>query len=72
MELGVDVALAGYDDIDLAGHPIMSLTTVDQFGRRSGHAAVDLLMSRIQHGRSDARHEVIIPQLRIRSSTDGR
>ncbi|MFE1665736.1 LacI family DNA-binding transcriptional regulator [Microbacterium sp. P02] len=72
IELGLtaaDVSIAGYDDIDLASHPIMSLTTVDQFGRESGIRAIRLLLERIQQGRTEARHEVISPELRARTST---
>jgi LacI family transcriptional regulator len=72
MELGLtatDFSIAGYDNIDLAAHPLASLTTVDQFGRESGAKAVELLLERIQQGRRDPRHVVITPVLQVRGST---
>jgi LacI family transcriptional regulator len=71
-ELGLstaEVSIAGYDGIDLAAHPLVSLTTVDQFGARSGAEAIQLLLERIQEGRTVARHHSVTPALRIRSST---
>ncbi len=71
-ELGLDadqVSVVGYDNIDLAAHPLISLTTVDQFGPEMGVAAIELLMERIRHGRVAATHHQQDPQLRIRNST---
>ncbi len=71
-ELGLsafDVSIVGYDNIDLASHPMMSLTTVDQFGRQSGSTAIKLLLERITAGRTQAVHEMIAPELRVREST---
>jgi LacI family transcriptional regulator len=64
-----DVSVVGYDDIPMAGHPLISLTTVTQFGEAVGQAAIDLLMERIRGGRSAARHWEMRPELRVRSST---
>lgn len=64
-----DVSVVGYDDIDLARHPLISLTTVDQFGLQMGVTAVELLMGRIRDGREDPRHHQIDPQLRVRGSS---
>jgi LacI family transcriptional regulator len=63
-----DVAVAGYDGIDIAGHPGISLTTVRQDGERMGRLAVELLLERIA-GRTEPRHEVVRPDLVVRSST---
>lgn len=63
-----EVAVAGYDGIELAGHPGVSLTTVDQHGERMGRLAVELLLERIA-GRTEPRHEVVAPDLVVRSST---
>jgi LacI family transcriptional regulator len=71
-ELGLDaedVSVVGYDNISLAGHPLISLTTVDQFGVEMGAAAIQLLMERIRDGRSSPRHHQLDPQLRIRNSS---
>lgn len=64
-----DVSVVGYDDIDLAGHPLISLTTVDQFGLDLGGAAIALLMERIRDGRRSPKHHQVDPNLRIRNST---
>jgi LacI family transcriptional regulator len=64
-----EVSVVGYDDIDLARHPLISLTTVDQFGVKAGKTAIDLLMERIQDGRTDPKHHRIKPRLRIRNSS---
>jgi LacI family transcriptional regulator, galactose operon repressor len=71
-ELGLDaedVSVVGYDNINLAGHPLISLTTVDQFGFEVGVTAIDLLMERIRDGRRSPRHHQFDPQLRIRNSS---
>ena len=71
-ELGLDaedVSVVGYDNINLAGHPLISLTTVDQFGFEVGVTAIDLLMERIRDGRRSPRHHQLDPQLRIRNSS---
>jgi hypothetical protein len=64
-----DVSVVGYDDIELARHPLISLTTVDNFGVEMGVAAVELLMERISDGRRIAKHHRLDPQLRIRRSS---
>ena len=71
-ELGLDaedVSVVGYDNINLAGHPLISLTTVDQFGVEMGVTAIELLMERIRDERRSPRHHQLAPQLRIRNST---
>jgi LacI family transcriptional regulator len=64
-----EVSVAGYDNINLARHPLISLTTVDQFGATMGQTAVDLLMERIRDGRTTPKHHQTEPELRIRNST---
>jgi LacI family transcriptional regulator len=64
-----DVSVVGYDNINLAGHPLISLTTVDQFGVEMGVTAIELLMERIRDERGSPRHHQIDPQLRIRNSS---
>jgi LacI family transcriptional regulator len=69
-ELGCDdISVVGYDDIPVAGHPLISLTTVDQFGVEMGAKAVELLMNRIRDGRTSRQHHEIQPELRIRRSS---
>jgi LacI family transcriptional regulator len=70
-ELGMtpaDVSVVGYDDIDIASHPAISLTTVDQSGHEMGRRTIELLLERIT-GRTEAVHHVITADLRVRGST---
>jgi len=64
-----DVSVVGYDDVNLARHPLISLTTVDQSGAQMGATAVELLMERIRGGRATARHHSQHPSLRVRGSS---
>ncbi|WP_205325494.1 LacI family DNA-binding transcriptional regulator [Glycomyces sp. YM15] len=63
-----DVSVAGYDGIAIAGHPGISLTTMRQDGERMGRRSVELLLERLA-GRTAPRHEVVEPDLVVRSST---
>ncbi len=64
-----DVSVVGYDDIDIAGHPFVSLTTIDQSGTTMGKVATELLLERIRDGRKIPVHHRIEPQLRVRRSS---
>lgn len=63
-----DVAIVGYDDTELARHPRMSLTSVNQAGRRMGARVIELLLERLA-GRTEPEHEVIQPRLVVRNSS---
>lgn len=63
------VAIAGYDGVDIASHPLISLTTVDQQGVEIGRTAATLLLERIK-GRTEPAQHVATPQLLVRRSTD--
>ncbi|MEA4945521.1 MAG: LacI family DNA-binding transcriptional regulator [Propionicimonas sp.] len=70
-DLGLTPAQAsvvGYDDIDIAAHPRMSLTSINQSGTRMGEIAVRLLLERIA-GRVEPVHEVVTPKVMVRGST---
>ncbi|MFZ0529547.1 MAG: LacI family DNA-binding transcriptional regulator [Propionicimonas sp.] len=70
-ELGLSAGQAsvlGYDDTDIAAHPLMSLTSVNQSGTQMGAIAVRLLLERIQ-GRTVSVHEVVTPKVMARNST---
>lgn len=70
-ELGLSAAQAsvvGYDDTEIASHPLMSLTSINQSGTQMGAIAVRLLLERIA-GRTEAVHEVITPRVIARNST---
>lgn len=64
-----DVSLIGYDNAWLAGLQHISLTTIDQPRHELGTTAVELLIERIQGGRTDARHIVLSPSLVPRATT---
>ena len=63
-----EVSVVGYDDVDIASYPAISLTTVNQAGEAMGERAIRLLLERIQ-GRTDATHFSVEPSLKIRGST---
>ena len=64
-----EVSVIGYDNVSLADHPRVSLTTVDQLGVEMGSKAAELLLERIRDGRSESRHCQIEPRLQVRGST---
>ncbi|WP_204299490.1 LacI family DNA-binding transcriptional regulator [Actinoplanes campanulatus] len=66
--VGRTVAVAGYDDTDLAAHPLIDLTSVDQQGVEMGAQAATMLLERFQ-GRTEPRRYMAATRLRIRSST---
>ena len=70
-ELGLSAGQAsvlGYDDTDVAAHPLMSLTSINQSGTQMGAIAVRLLLERVA-GRTAAAHEVLAPKVMARRST---
>lgn len=68
MEAGLDVSVAGYDDVAIASHPGISLTTASQPGEEMGARAVTMLLERLA-GRDEPAHEIFEPVLQVRSST---
>lgn len=67
-ETGSDLSIVGYDDVPIAAHPGLGLTTVHQPGDVMGARAIELLLERAA-GRTEPVHEVFAPELRIRTST---
>ena len=70
-ELGLtpsEVSVVGYDDTEIAAHPLVSLTSINQSGTRMGEMVVRLLLERIA-GRTEPVHEVITPKLMARTTT---
>ena len=63
-----EVSVVGYDNIKLASHPLISLTSVDQSGQLLGQQAVTMLLDRIA-GRTEPARYVARPQLIVRGST---
>ena len=74
MSLGLsvpgDLAVVGYDDSPLSGHPLVGLSSVNQSGDRLGELAADALIERLA-GRAEERHDVLIPKLVARASSRG-
>jgi DNA-binding LacI/PurR family transcriptional regulator len=64
-----DVSLVGYDNAWLAKLQHLSLTTVDQPRHELGATAVELLIERIDEGRTKPKHLVLEPTLVERSTT---
>jgi LacI family transcriptional regulator len=63
-----DVSLVGYDNTEIAAHPAISLTSVDQSGLEMGTRAITMLLERIA-GRTEPRRHSVTPTLRVRGST---
>ena len=63
-----DVSVVGFDDIPIASHPMISLTSVDQQGYAIGQEAIRLVLERI-NGRTEAVRLEMPTELKIRSST---
>ncbi|WP_305859018.1 substrate-binding domain-containing protein, partial [Klebsiella pneumoniae] len=72
-EMGIrvpqDVALCGYDDIDLARYLATPLTSVSQSMRQIGEAAFDLLMDEMTSSDHVHRQVVFEPDIEPRAST---
>ena len=71
-ELGLrcpeDVAVVGFDDLELAAFTHPPLTTVAQPGYELGRCAAEALFNRLQHPESPARIVVLETALKVRSS----
>ncbi|MXS75852.1 hypothetical protein CSIV_09705 [Microbacterium sp. CSI-V] len=63
-----DFAVVGYDDVPIASHPLIGLTTVDQDGEQMGATAAHLLLERIR-GRIEPERRVFSPALRVRATS---
>ena len=63
-----EVSVVGYDDVDIASYPAISLTSVNQAGEAMGERAIRLLLERIE-GRTEPIHFSVEPSLKVRNST---
>ncbi|WP_084265889.1 LacI family DNA-binding transcriptional regulator [Actinomadura macra] len=64
-----DIAVIGYDDIELAASAAVPLTTVRQPRRELGEEAAELAMAEIREGKSHQHRQVVLtPELVIRES----
>lgn len=64
-----DISLVGYDNTFVAALRHIGLTTVDQGREQIGRLAVDMLIERVEQGRTEARHVVTTPELIVRGTT---
>lgn len=64
-----DISLVGYDNTFVAALHHIGLTTVDQGRDEIGRLAVEMLIERIEGGRSEARHTAHPPKLIVRGTT---
>jgi GntR family transcriptional regulator of arabinose operon len=64
-----DLSIVGFDDIDLAAHLEVPLTTVAQDPFRMGQRATQLLIDRLEGHAGEQTCEFIPTQFRVRSST---
>lgn len=64
-----DVSVVGYDDTYLAAFEHINLTSVHQQRVVMGRCALELLLERVDDGRSVPRHVTLQPRLTVRGST---
>lgn len=64
-----DISIVGYDNTALAAMHHMSLSTINQPREDLGRLAMDLLLQRLDDGRTAAVHHVVAPSLVERASS---
>lgn len=69
LNVGVDVSITGFDDIQMAATVTPSLTTVRQPMLELGQAAVELLIDHVAGQRQTERHLALATELIVRQST---
>jgi len=69
IDVGEQVAVAGFDDIPQAAMEHPALTTVATFPERIGVEAARLLIARIEDPDAEYRRVILAPELRVRAST---
>jgi LacI family transcriptional regulator len=65
-----DIALVGYDGIEISAHLFPPLTTVLQPSHQIGETAAQILLERLKHkDKSEPKHVVLKPRLVVRETT---
>jgi LacI family transcriptional regulator, galactose operon repressor len=63
------MSVVGFDDIPIAGHSRVGLTTVHQDAEQMGGLATEMLLEAIAEGRHPSRRVVLPTELVVRTST---
>jgi DNA-binding LacI/PurR family transcriptional regulator len=63
-----DISIMGFDDLDLAELTNPSLSSVSQSGYQLGTTAARILLDRIEHDASPAKHVILKTSLKLRDS----
>jgi DNA-binding LacI/PurR family transcriptional regulator len=69
LSIPAEISVLGYDNTSLAALRHVSLTSIHQPSAEMGSMAVERLFERIDEGRDEARHEVVLPSLVVRNTT---
>jgi DNA-binding LacI/PurR family transcriptional regulator len=69
LSVPAEISLLGYDNTSLAALRHVSLTSVHQPSAEMGAMAVGLLFERIDQGREEPQHDVVLPSLVVRNTT---
>lgn len=69
LEVPSDMSIVGYDNTGLAAMHHLSLTTINQPRGEFGRIATELIMQRLDDGRSTAVHHVVTPSLVVRRTS---
>ena len=65
-----DISVMGFDDIQIASHHSIQLTTIDIQAKKCAHMVIETLLNRVEGvGRGKPQEVLLSPQLKVRRST---